>query len=153
MIELVRLQTHELSEYAELAIAAFEEDNKAYGGYPPLIDIENRTVHFIDDGNTFKILYNTKMVGGINVYKNNDDVYTLGSIFIDPVFHNQGIGQKVISLIEDQYPNVKKWILETPYLNFRNHHFYEKMGYVKTGEYSPDKNNDFKLFIYEKKMK
>lgn len=152
MVELIKLEKEELQEYAEIAIEAFESDKNTYGQYPPLIDIEHRTVGFIDDGNTFKIVKDSKMVGGIAVFNHNNGVYTLGSIFIKPAFQKQGIGQKVITLIEDKYSDTKKWVLDTPYRNFGNHYFYEKMGYVKTGEFSPDENSDFKLFSYEKLM-
>jgi len=34
----------------------------------------------------------------------------------------------------------------------RNHHFYEKFGYTKIGEFQPDPNNAFKLFEYKKEI-
>lgn len=55
-------------------------------------------------------------------------------------------------LIEEKYPDAKSWFLDTPYLSFRNHHLYEKMGYKKIGEEIPDKESNFKLFLYEKIM-
>jgi len=45
---------------------------------------------------------------------------------------------------------VKKWSLDTPYLSYRNHHFYEKMGYKKVGETQLEKGSKFRLFEYEK---
>lgn len=43
--------------------------------------------------------------------------------------------------------------LHTPYKNFRNHHFYEKMGYKKIGETQPKEDkNGFYLFEYEKRI-
>lgn len=153
MIELTNIEEKDLYEFAELAIDSFDDDKKTYGSYPPLINIERRTLRIAANGHIFKIVKDNKMVGGVIVFKNNNVTYTLGSIFIDPAFQNQGIGQQIILKIEGKFPNAKKWVLDTPYLSFRNHYFYEKMGYVKTGEEFPDKKNDFKLFLYEKTMK
>lgn len=38
----------------------------------------------------------------------------------------------------------------TPYLNKRNHHFYEKLGYIKIGEVQVTEK--LQLFKYEKKL-
>lgn len=45
------------------------------------------------------------------------------------------------------------WRLHTPYKNYRNHHFYEKMGYKKIGETVPKVDKvGFYLFEYEKRI-
>lgn len=36
--------------------------------------------------------------------------------------------------MNDKFSNAITWTLETPYLSYRNHHFYEKHGFVKVGE-------------------
>ncbi len=41
---------------------------------------------------------------------------------------------------------------ETPYKSYRNHHFYEKLGYSRVGEEKPDPGKEFCLYIYEKKV-
>lgn len=153
MIELVKLVNNDMDEFTEVAIQSFEEDKSRYGDYPPLIDIEHRRLRFIDQGYPYKILKEGKLIGGSVIFDNKNGCYMIGSIFILPTYQNQGIGQQVIKLIEEKYPDAKSWYLDTPYLSFRNHHFYEKMGYVKTGEEIPDKGNDFKLFIYQKFIK
>lgn len=151
-IELVKIEKCDIDEFTELAIQSFEEDKKMYGDYPPLIDINNHTLRFIHQGDTYKILREGKLIGGSVIFKNSKNQYTLGAIFIHPSYQNQGIGQQVMHLIEKKYPDAKSWDLDTPYLSVRNHHFYEKMGYVKTGEEIPDKESDFKLFLYKKVM-
>lgn len=153
MIELIKLEKKDLDEFTDIAINSFTDDKNTYGDYPPLIDINQRKLRFIDKGYTYKIVNNNKIIGGTVIFDNKNCIYTLGAIFIDPTFQNQGIGQQVISMIEDKFPDAKKWNLDTPYLSFRNHHFYEKMGYIKVGEETPDKNKDFKLFLYEKTIK
>lgn len=150
MIELVKLVDNDMDEFTEVAIQSFEEDKSRYGEYPPLIDIEHRRLRFIDQGYSYEIKKDDELIGGTVIFEYKNGRYTIGSIFILPAYQNQGIGQQVIRLIEGKYPDAKSWFLDTPYLSFRNHHFYEKMGYVKIGEEIPDKDKDFKLFIYEK---
>ncbi len=37
--------------------------------------------------------------------------------------------------IEQDNPDAESWELVTPFDRYRNHHFYQKMGYKKIGEY------------------
>lgn len=51
-------------------------------------------------------------------------------LFIDPKYHNQGIGQATWKEIERIYPNVKVWETFTPGYEKRNIHFYiNKLGF------------------------
>lgn len=153
MLTLMRLQKSDLKELTEIAIQSFEDDKDKYGEYPPLIDIEHRSLRYQEDGYTYKIRYHNEMIGGLVIFDAKEGGYILGSIFLTPSHQNQGIGQKVIGLMEEEFPDAEAWYLDTPYLSFRNHHFYEKMGYVKTGEEQPEKGREFKVFLYEKRMK
>lgn len=82
-----------------------------------------------------------------------DGLYWLGGIYIEKASQNKGIGAKAISFIEGEFSQAKRWRLHTPYKNYRNHHFYEKMGYRKIGETTPKEDKGgFYLFEYEKIM-
>jgi GNAT superfamily N-acetyltransferase len=72
--------------------------------------------------------------------------YNLGRIYIDPDYQNKGIGAQTMKFIESAFRDSQKWTLGTPKLAFRNHHFYEKLGYVRIGDDGPDG------YIYEKNM-
>jgi len=76
----------------------------------------------------------------------------LGSLYIDPDYQNRRIGAKVIEYIEKKYSDIIKWSLYTPYLSFRNQHFYEKMGYIKVEEIRIEEYKGFTLFRYEKEF-
>ncbi|MCL9777185.1 hypothetical protein [Vibrio methylphosphonaticus] len=58
-----------------------------------------------------------------------------------------------MELIENEYSHVPVWNLVTPYKAYRNHHFYEKLGYRKVGEVQPNPDNDFKVFEYQKVLR
>ena len=75
--------------------------------------------------------------------------YRLGAIFIDTEHQNKGIGTKAIEFLEKIHKDAEVWELDTPYKNYRDQHFYEKLGYKKVAETVAEKNG-FYLFIYEK---
>ena len=50
-----------------------------------------------------------------------------------PDYQNQGIGSQAMTFLEETYPHINQWTLDTPVWAKRNQRFYEKHGYVKTG--------------------
>ena len=71
----------------------------------------------------------------------------LGSIFLDPQRHGKGYGKHAMLMIEELYPEVRIWKLDTPNESHGLHKFYESLGYIKTGEME---DRGMKGFIYEK---
>jgi GNAT superfamily N-acetyltransferase len=88
-----------------------------------------------------------QIIGGIVVFDYGEGHYHLDLIFIDPDYHNRGIGTQAMHFIQRTYPTAKKWSLDTPLYAVRNHHFYEKFGYVRVKE---ETVNGFSLVCYEK---
>ncbi len=150
MTAISALEEKDIGIITEIAIKAFEEDKKLYGAYPPLIDIKNRRLRFIRSADTFVIDEDGEAVGAALVFSRGKEC-TLGAIFIDPEFQGRGIGSRVLILLEGEYPESRRWKLDTPYLSVKNQRFYEKHGYVKTGEETPDPDSGFRLFLYEKR--
>ena len=52
---------------------------------------------------------------------------------IAPEFQGRGYGLKTLQLVEQSYPNIKKWFLSTPIFSVGNQHLYEKFGYCEIG--------------------
>jgi GNAT superfamily N-acetyltransferase len=98
----------------------------------------------------YKITHLDKIIGGIKLFDLGNNHFNLGTIYIDPVYQNMKISTKAIKFIEEEYPDVKIWSLDTPYKSYRNHYLYEKLGYVKVGEERPEQDRDFYLYLYEK---
>ena len=71
-------------------------------------------------------------------------------LFIIPKYQGKKIGATVMALIEKENKGITKWFLLTPYKDYRNHYFYEKLGYEKVGEIQPIEKSEFTLFQYEK---
>jgi hypothetical protein len=56
-----------------------------------------------------------------------------------------------MQFVENEFPSAVEWCLDTPYLNTRNHYFYEKLGYQKVGKHKITEK--LWLMDYVKKVK
>ena len=74
-----------------------------------------------------------RIVGGVVVVMKSGDHAELGRIWLEPAVQNQGWGAVALKLIEDMFPQVRRWTLDTPSWNQRNQTFYRSMGYVEVG--------------------
>ncbi len=151
MITIIKAQAEDANELLKVKINAFKQEVDLYGSGPPGYDDIKKEIVPIKAGNYFKIMNEGKIIGGIITDNKSIGNYYIRGLFIDLEFQNRGIGTLAMNFLEKEFPNAKKWSLETPHLSFRNHHFYEKMGFLKVGETKPDpQNNNFSLFLYEK---
>jgi GNAT superfamily N-acetyltransferase len=83
----------------------------------------------------YKILENGKINVAFIVWILPEGYNVLGTIFVDPVHQDRGVGTGAWQFIEKTYPEAKSWRLETPAFAKKNHHFYEqKCGFQKEGE-------------------
>lgn len=135
-----------------LALDAFARNAELYGGYPPGLESREWHEEHISDGYCHRIMDGDELVGGIYLIPHPEQVMKLDFIFVGVKFQGKKIGNAVLELMEEAYPDVKKWFLHTPYKDYGNHYFYEKHGYVKVGEVQPDKESEFLLFHYEKEL-
>lgn len=149
MLSIRKMKKADVSMLYEMALHAFKPDYEKYGVYPPLLKIDKQRFFpplmfgkvILDDG---------KVIGGafvMGIGKKGE----IGAIFIDPDHQKKGYGRQVMLAIEELYPKVKRWKLDTPSGNYHLHRFYESLGYVKTGEIK-DPNSDMTGFVYEKEV-
>lgn len=142
----------------ELVVAhaeSFSEAEQMYGEGPP--GYKNAQWHheMINIHSYIKIGDADEVVGGIIIHDKGNGEYFLDTLYVRPSYQGQGIGRKAVNYIEKVFPDAKKWSLVTPYRDFRNHRFYESLGYVKVGELpikSEGMDPNFTLFQYEKEV-
>ncbi|AYW46345.1 GNAT family N-acetyltransferase [Tetragenococcus koreensis] len=94
--------------------------------------------------NYFICLSNKQIAGFLSIDLKNSqlDYFCIRTRFI-----NQGIGTAAWQKVEEMYPG-NNWQVETPAYSLRNHHFYEKLGFIKVGEKAYD--SETKAFIFKK---
>ncbi len=99
----------------------------------------------------YKIIAGEEIIGGIIVWILPEAHNILGTIFVDPNHQDQGVGQQIWTFIEETYPETASWRLGTSSWATKNHHFYEKCGFVKVDEDPLIKPEDDSL-IFRKEL-
>jgi GNAT superfamily N-acetyltransferase len=100
----------------------------------------------------YQIVADGILVGGIIVWILPAGDHILGTIFVDPAYQDQGIGQRSWAFIECTYPETSSWRLGTPSWAVKNHFFYEKCGFSKVDS-DPLIPAEEDLVIYRKELK
>ena len=95
------------------------------------------------------ILCDDKRVGALRVVRIDEASCRIAPVFIIPQYQKTGIAQKVFALLEQEYPNVMLWKLDTILQEKGNCHLYEKLGYHQTGKIY-HKNDVLDIVYYEK---
>ena len=136
-LQFERIAEADIPILTAIMTRAFDNDAQTYLGQakggPPGYDTGDflRKWAFEEGGLGWKIIAAGKLVGAFIVFTNPEKDYWLGNIFVDPDHQNQQIGTRTWEFIETNYSDAKAWNLETPAWAVRNHHFYEKQGFVR----------------------
>jgi len=134
-------------------IAAFHHDAVLYPGVeiggPPGYDSVDDMHTKMAEGHCYRMTHAEQIVGGMVVFEMGQEHVHIGLLFIDPAYHNRGIGTRAMQFLEQTYPSATLWSLDTPTWAIRNQHFYEKLGYVKLKERTLP---DITLIEYEKRI-
>jgi len=157
-VQLDHATKEDIPELTRVMTLAFDDDSQKHlgkpKGGPPGYDNGDffRKWMPYKESVTYKIIVESKTIGGIIVwiYKHGRNV--LGTVFVDPDYQNRGIGTLAWSLIEETYPDTKSWNLGTPSWATKNHHFYEKNGFKKIREEPVEDIPGGVSFIYSKVM-
>lgn len=73
-------------------------------------------------------------IGAIRIITLQENICRISPMFILPEFQGKGYGQQAIAEAEKLYPYAVGWRLDTIKEERKLCHFYEKMGYQKTGK-------------------
>ena len=150
-ISIERATAADADELVKVQIAAFHHDSVLYPGIelggPPGYDSVEHMLDNIHQYECYTIADAGRCIGGIVAFDKGEGHLHLDLIFIDPAYHDRGVGTQAMQFIEQAHPAVL-WTLDTPQYAVRNQHFYEKLGYVNVREYL---EGDFPLIAYEKR--
>lgn len=89
--------------------------------------------------------------GAIRVQKTGGDSCRISPIFVLPEFQGRGIAQQAMRLAEGEFPEARRWTLDTILQEKGNCRLYEKMGYVRTGD-AHEINGRMTLIDYAKRI-
>ena len=148
LVKAVSEDAERLLEIQKICFTPHLERYQDYETSPATVPIE-RIRWLIQNENFYKVLLNGIWIGSTNIRKlDGNGNYKLHIINILPEYQGKGIGQSVIKLAENLFPDAKTWCLETledmPY----NRRVYEKVGYIFTGK--TESNDKLSLVFYKK---
>ncbi len=140
----------------EIQKKSFQESLELYKDYEtnPANESAEKIAYKIRNHFYYVITADDIMIGGIHAYKKDNNHCYLNRIYIHPDYENKGIGSKAMEflLYHEDFRDVELWTLDTPHKSYKNHSFYEKLGFVRTGEVK-EVSAELKLIHYEKVMK
>lgn len=140
----------DIPELLEIQREVFEEDLQKYQDYDtnPACDTQGKMEKDIKNAHHFTILDRSNhIIGAIDIRGDNERMH-INKIFIRSEYQNSGIGTEAMNFVQKEYAEAKLWTLYTPHLSYRNHFFYEKLGFSKIKEIIV--SDKLTLFKYEK---
>lgn len=148
--KIVPSKYEEAKELLKIQKEVFHSDLIKYKDFQtnPAAESWENFVYRMFSSSHFSINIDNSLAGGICVVRRAKDHNYLYRIFLGTEYQNKGLGSKIIRELERQFPGVNRWTLDTPKDNQRNRHFYEKLGYKKTGDIKV--NEYLTLIEYEK---
>lgn len=142
----------EADALAEISRRAFHSDH-AFGGPvsggPPGYDSPDWQRQAMGWGRYHAVVVAGRLAGGAIVAGKGGSRFELSRLFLDPVWHRQGVGRRVMALLWKAYPEATRWTLDTPAWNRRTRPFYESLGFVEVGRMQPPGGPE--LVVYERR--
>lgn len=151
-VSIKKTKLNEVEDLLAIQKEVFAEDYALYEDHDstPVNETEAKLIENIERFFHYTILSGNAIIGAIDIRPLDENRLRLSKLFLRNEFQNKGLGSKIIKLMESEFPLIKDWSVYTPYLNKRNHHFYEKLGYIKIG--AVQVTEKLQLFKYEKKI-
>jgi GNAT superfamily N-acetyltransferase len=141
----------EAEALAEISRRAFDSDPALGGpgpGGPPGYASADWQAQMMTVGRYHAVTVDGALAGGAIVFGMGPGHCELGRLFLDPKWHRQGIGKRVMALLFAAYPDAQRWTLDTPVWNRRTRAFYEGLGFLPVGELRHPGGPD--LVLYER---
>ena len=137
---------------AAIAHDAFHPDKLVFGSGPSVYEHPEMLLPLLqsDDGALRKLVAEGVTVGFVITRPQTDTARWLGCLCIAPAWQGRGYGSLALQLVEQAYPNVVQWGLDTPAAKKENRRFYERAGYRVVGESWPMEG--FCLLVFEKRL-
>lgn len=130
-MELVLAKSQDTLVLTSISKRAFESDiavgNPQAGG-PPGYQSRKFHLQMAAQKHLYTCYYDRLIVGGAILFKDGTHLH-IGRIFIDPEHFRKGLGIQLMERIEDLFPDVIAFSLDTPLWNIRTNRFYQKLGY------------------------
>ncbi|MBQ3864705.1 MAG: GNAT family N-acetyltransferase [Clostridia bacterium] len=130
-LQLVKAGISDALTLNEISRRAFDSDIQvgaaSPGGPPGYMSLSFHT-EMAQQGHLYKLTDEGLIVGGAILFLNNN-VMNVARIFVAPEYFRKGYGIYIMQEVENMFPEVKEFTLDTPVWNIRTNRFYSKLGY------------------------
>ena len=130
-LQLLKASTADALSLNGISKRAFDSDvligATSPGGPPGYMSVPFHT-KMARQGHLYKLTDDGLIVGGAIIFLEND-VLNVGRIFVAPEHFRKGYGLFIMQEVENMFPEVKEYTLDTPVWNVRTNSFYTKLGY------------------------
>lgn len=130
MIIIEKAKEADLKEILDLQYIAYQSEAKLFSStdIPPLKQTIEEVYEEFRKGIVLKALDENKtIIGSVRAYEENGTVY-IGKLMVHPVMQKKGIGSRLLSETERQYPDFR-YELFTSTKSVSNIRLYESLGY------------------------
>lgn len=127
------------------------EDFGVEGVIPPGVDDGSMVESAFEEQTIYTIRDENAVIGGIIVEDRSSDEMFLQTLWVESEHQRMGVGSEAMTFLEETYPDVAAWSLETPKASTRNRRFYEKHGYRVVAEDGTE-GEQVVLLTYRKEM-
>ena len=145
-LQFLKAGTADAASLVAISKHAFDSDVEVGGtgaGGPPGYDSLAYHAKMARMGCLYKLTEDCKPVGGAILFA-NDDGMNVGRIFVAPECFRKGYGIFMMQQIEERFPKIENFTLDTPIWNVRTNAFYRKLGYTEV-------RRDNEFVYYEKR--
>ncbi len=131
-LQFMKARTSDALVLTRISRPAFNSDaevGSTSSGGPPGYQSVPFHVRLARMNHLFKLVdENGVIIGGAILFRKGDTL-NIGRMFIDPLHFRKGYGLLMMHEIENLFPDVKVFTLDTPIWNTRTNAFYAKLGY------------------------
>jgi ribosomal protein S18 acetylase RimI-like enzyme len=127
---VTRATVEDLAKLLELQKLAYQSEATLYQDdtLPPLTQTLIDMTNDFDNQFILKALVNNKIIGSVRACM-EQDICHIGRLIVHPDYQNQGVGTRLMHVIEQCFPRARRFELFTGHLSERNLHLYQKLGY------------------------
>lgn len=130
-MQLILAKSQDALVLTSISKRAFESDvtvGSPQAGGPPGYQSRKFYQKMAAQKHLYTFYQDRLIIGGAILFKDGAHLH-IGRIFIDPVHFRKGLGIQLMELIENLFPDVTTFSLDTPLWNIRTNNFYQKLGY------------------------
>lgn len=146
-MELVLAKPQDALVLTAISKRAFDSDvevGAAQAGGPPGYQSHKFYVKMAAQKHLYTFYRDRLIVGGALLFKDGTNLH-IGRIFIDSEHFREGLGIRLMEMIENLYSDVGSFTLDTPLWNIRTNNFYQKLGHK-----IEKKDKEFAYYIKKK---